>query len=160
MKEILGRKNEKTNLILTSILSKPNKSLYDTLIVDVGSKNGVSFGQRVFALGNVPIGSISEVYPNYSKVILYSSPGEKTEVVISGRDAFMQVVGRGGGNFEMLLPRDLILEKGAEAVLPGITPFTLGIVQAILSDPRDAFQKALLVSPVNIFELKFVEVEK
>jgi len=44
-------------------------------------------------------------------------------------------------------------------VLPGITPYTLGIVQTILSDPRDSFQKALLVSPVNIFELKFVEVE-
>jgi len=35
-----------------------------------------------------------------------------------------------------------------------------GTVETIISDPRDSFQKALLVSPVNIQEIKFVEVEK
>jgi len=60
----------------------------------------------------------------------------------------------------MILPRDFVLEKGNEVVLPGITPYTLGVVETIISDPRDSFQKALLVSPVNIQELKFVEVEQ
>ena len=170
MKEILGRKNEKANMILSSILSKPNQSLYDTLVIDVGIKDGITIGQRVFVLGNVPIGRIAEVSANTSKVILYSNPGEKTEVVISGKPAstgtslggntFMQVIGRGGGNFEMIMPRDFVLEKGTEVVLPGITPHTIGVVQTIISDPRDSFQKALLTSPVNIQELKFVEIEK
>jgi len=169
IKEILGRKQEtrpngssgrEANVILAAILSKPNQSLYDTLIIDVGTKSGILLEQKIFALGNVPIGYITEVYTNTSKVILYSNPGEITEVVISGRDTFMQVVGRGGGNFEMILPRDFILEKGTEVVLPGITPYVVGIVQTVISDPRDSFQKALLTSPVNIQELKFVEVEK
>jgi len=81
-----------------------------------------------------------------------------TEQVV--RNIFMQVVGRGGGNFEIILPRDLIVQKGTEVVLPGIKPFVLGIVKSFISDPRDSFQKALLVSPVNIQEIKFVEVEK
>lgn len=160
IKEILERKNEKANMILASILSKPNQSPYDTLIIDVGTKNGIFPEQRVFGLGNIPIGRIAEVYANSSKVILFSNPGEKTEVVVSGKNIFMQAVGRGGGNFEMIIPRDFILEKGAEIVLPGITSFILGTVQNIISDPRDSFQKALLASPVNIQELKFVEVEK
>ncbi len=160
IKEILERKNAKLNTILGSILSKPNQSPYDTLIIDIGIKDGVLAGGRVFAKGNVPIGRVSLVYANSAKVILFSSPGEKTEVVISGKDSFMQVIGRGGSNFEMIIPRDFVLEKGTEVVLPGITPYTVGIVQTIISDPRDAFQKALLVSPVNIQELKFVEVEK
>ena len=159
-KEILGRKDTKANMILASILSKPNQSPYDTLIIDVGAKDEILFGQRVFALGNIPIGRIAEVDVNSAKVILYSNPGEKTEVVVTGKDTFMQIIGRGGGNFEMILPRDFVLEKGMETVLPGITPYTVGIVQTIISDPRDAFQKALLASPVNIQELKFVEVEK
>ena len=109
------------------------------------------------------------MYPGSSKAILFSNPGEKTEVLVSlgrsssgeaGKDIFMQVVGRGGGNFEMTLPRDLVLEKGTEVQLPGLAPRALAIVETILSDPRDAFQKALLVSPVNIQELKFVEIEK
>ncbi len=180
IKEILGRlptgqagKNEKVNMILAGILSKPNQSPYDTLVIDIGVREGILLGQKVFALGNVPIGRIAEIFPSSSKVILYSSPGEKTEIVIGGRptlnafgiadaggDTFMQIIGRGGGNFEMVLPRDFILEKGTEAVLPGITPHVVGIVQMIISDPRDSFQKALLVSPVNIQELKFVEVER
>ncbi|MFA6585756.1 MAG: rod shape-determining protein MreC [Candidatus Paceibacterota bacterium] len=160
IKEILGRKNGKVDMILAGILSKPNQSLYDTLIVDSGTKNGIFVGQRVFALGNVPIGRIAEVYTNTAKIILFSNPGEKTEVVVSGKDTFMQIVGRGGGNFEMTLPRDFVLEKGTEVVLPGITPYVVGIVQTIISDPRDSFQKALLSSPVNIQELKFVEIEK
>jgi rod shape-determining protein MreC len=160
IKEILERKQDKTNMILAGILSKPNQSLYDTLVIDIGLKDGIVSGKKVFAFGNIPIGYVSEVYANSSKVNLFSISGEKTEVVMVGGDVFMEVVGRGGGNFEMILPRDFILEKGMEVVLPGITPYVLGIVEIIISDPRDSYQKALLTSPVNIQGIKFVEVEK
>jgi cell shape-determining protein MreC len=159
MKEILGRQNN-TQMILGNILAKPNQSAYDTIILDIGSKNGVVLGDKVFAFGNLPIGRISEVYSNSSQVILFSSPGEKTEGIISGKGIFMQIIGQGGGDFEMILPRDLILDKDTEVVLPGATPYLLGTVETIVSDPRDSFQKALLISPVNIQELNFVEVEK
>lgn len=158
LKEIFDRKNEKDPMILSAILSKPNQSLYDTLIIDVGTKNGVKEGSRVFALGNIPIGHVSDVYPNSSKVILFSSAGENTQVAIG--NIFMEVVGRGGGNFEMILPRDFILMKGDQMVLPGIYPYVLGIVETVISDPRDPFQKALLTSPVNIQELKFVQIDQ
>ena len=152
---------------MASILSKPNQSPYDTLIIDVGTNEGVTVGQRVFAEGNVPIGKIGEVYTNSAKVILFSNPGEKTEAVIGGNstsgesgNVSMQLVGRGGGNFEMVLPRDFVLAVGTEIDLPGVTPYILGTVQTILSDPRDAFQKALIVSPINIQQQKFMEIEK
>ena len=114
----------------------------------------------VFAFTHVPIGRVAAVYSNSSKVVLFSTAGEKTQVVLGGRkDIFMQIVGRGGGNFEMTIPRDLTLNKGDEVVLPGITPYILAVVETVISDPRDPFVKALLVSPVNMEELKFVEVE-
>jgi len=141
-------------------LTKPDQSIYGTLIVDAGINQGIKVGSTVFALGNIPIGRVAEVNANSSKIILFSNPGEKTEVVIPGKDVFMQVIGRGGGNFEMALPRDFVLEKGAEAHLPGITPYLLGYVEPIISDPRDSFQKALLVSPVSVQELEFVQIEK
>src|ERR1035437_8720332 len=68
LKEILGRKNEKVNMTLSAILSKPNMSPYDTLIIDIGTNQSVSVGKTVFALGNVPIGRIGEAYINSSKV--------------------------------------------------------------------------------------------
>jgi cell shape-determining protein MreC len=160
LKDTLGRKIEKVDLILASILSKPNRSPYDILVIDIGVKDGAYVGQKVFALGNVPIGKIADVYESTSKVVLFSSPGEKTDVIISGNSVVMQLVGRGGGNFEMILPRDFTIEKGVEVILPGITPQVVGVVDTILSDPRDSYQKALLLIPVNIFQLKFVELEK
>lgn len=160
LKEILGRKKENQIMLVSAILTKPNSSLYDTLVIDVGTNQGVVVNQKVFGLGNIPIGKIAETYANSSKVILYSNPGEKTEVVIAGKDTYMQVVGRGGGNFEILLPKDFVIENGTEVVLPGITLHVLATVVKTISDPRDSFVKALLVSPVNIQSLKFVEVEK
>ncbi len=184
LKEILGRKREEIiakNMILSAILTKPNQSLYDTLVIDAGAKQGIKTGDIVFtlghgptgeALGTVPIGRVSTVYGSSSKVTLFSSSGEKTNIVISsesarspdtsetGKNIFMEIVGRGGGNFEMILPEDFRPAKGDQAVLPGIFPYVLGIVETIISDPRSSFVKALLVSPVNIQELKFVEVER
>jgi len=183
IKAILGRKDPKTPMVLAAILSRPNQSPYDTLVIDAGTKQNIAMNQIVFANGDVPIGRVDTVYPDSSKVVLFSNPGEKTNVIVStspstvpstdvtttpptttpataGRDVPMQLIGRGGGNFEMDLMRDVNLPKGTQAVLPGITPYVVGTVETIISDPRDAFQKALLVSPVNIEELKFVEVQQ
>jgi len=160
LKEILNRKPETANLILASILGKSNQSIYNTLIIDMGSDGGVEKGQLVLALGNIPIGKVVEVFPKFSKVMLFSSPGEKTEIVISGVDVFINIIGRGGGNFEMTIPRDFKINIGAEVILPGIHPYLVAKVATIISDPRDSFSKALLVSPVNINELKFVEVQR
>lgn len=159
LKEILKRKKETTSMILGAILAKPNQSPYDTLVIDVGEKQGIKTQSLVFAQGNIPIGRIAETYPNSSKVVLFSSSGEKMQAILSSKNIFMELIGRGGGNFEMVIPRDLALEKGEQLVMIGISPYLLAVVETIISDPRDSFIKALLVSPVNIQEIKFVEVE-
>jgi len=160
LQEILGRKSVNKNILIATILAKPNRSPYDTLLIDVGMNQGVIANQRVFAFGNIPIGKIAEAYANSSKVLMYSNSGEKTEVIVVGRDTYLQAVGRGGGNFEIILPKDFNLDNGTEIVLPGITSYVLGVVVKTISDPRDAFVKALIASPVNIQSLKFVEVER
>ncbi len=160
LQEVLGRKPENFSLVLAAILSKPNRSIYDTLIIDAGTSSGIHVEDTVFALGDVPIGRVADISPSSSKVILFSNPGEETEVVIEGKGVFAKVLGRGGGNFEMIMPRDFVLEKGATVSLPGIVPQVVGVVETIISDPRDSFQKALLTSPVNIFELNFVQIKK
>ena len=158
LKNILGRRGGKS-LTLAAILVKPNKSLYDTLIIDIGTDGNVSAGQRVFAYGNILIGSVAEVYTNSSLVKLFSTPRETTDVILGAQNAYVQAIGRGGGNFEITLPKDLEVANGAEAVFPGITPYILGVVEEVISDPRDLFQKILLRSPINVQDLKFVQIE-
>ena len=160
LKEILGRKRDGDNMLVSAILAKPNISPYDTLIIDVGEKDGVIVNQKVFALGNIPIGRVVETYPRSSKVLMYSNPGEKTEVIVSGKDVYLEAIGRGAGNFEIVLPKDFTLDNGTEVVLPGISSRVVATVVKTISDSRDPFIKALLVSPVNIQSLKFVEIER
>ncbi|MBP9714940.1 MAG: rod shape-determining protein MreC [Candidatus Pacebacteria bacterium] len=161
LKESLDRMGEnKNDFVLSGILSKPRKSPFDTLVIDIGEKDGIAVGNLVFAKGGVPLGKIVEVYGNSSKVLLFSTAGEKTEVVVGGSDVYLEAIGRGGGNFEINVPRDFIIEDKAEAVLPGITAYTVAVFEKVISDPRDSFVKALFISPVNIQELKFVEVKK
>ena len=59
----------------------------------------------------------------------------------------------------MVVPQGMTLQQGDQVVLPGINSYVLGIVQTVISDPRDPFTKAILTSPINIEEQKFVEVE-
>ncbi|MEK7175344.1 MAG: rod shape-determining protein MreC [Patescibacteria group bacterium] len=160
--EFLGTpKNSATDsVILATILAKNDQSFYNTLIVDIGLDKGITEGDLVFALGNIPIGKISSVYKNSSKVILFSSPGEEIEGIISGKDILVTLVGRGGGNFEITLPRDFVVENKTEVALPGIFPYVVAIVESKISDPRDSFQKLLLISPVNIHQIKFLQVQK
>ncbi|MDQ3075526.1 MAG: rod shape-determining protein MreC [bacterium] len=158
LKEILGRKSSNANFTLASILSKPNKSIYDTILIDAGANQGVEMNDLVFALGDIPIGRVSEGFSDSAKVTIFSTSGEKTDIMVTGHDTIMQIVGRGGGNFEMILPRDFELAEGSKVTLLGINPYLMATVVTIISDPRDSYKKALLASPVNIQELKFVEV--
>lgn len=157
LKEILNRKDANKALVLAVILGKDNQSLYDTLIIDVGIAEGIALGAKVFALGNIPIGYVAEVHERTSKIVLFSNSEEVTSVVLG--DTLFDLVGRGGGNFELVLPRDFVLEIGEQVVLPGILPHVVAVVSDIISDPRDAVKKALLISPVNTRVLKFVQVE-
>src|SRR5258708_3452264 len=140
MKDILGRPEvQNRSLILSSILAKPNSSPYDTMIIDAGIDQGMRMGARVFAYDYVPIGKVSEVYKDSSNVVLFSSPGEKTDVIVSSgpqggasKSVFLQTVGRGGGNFEVTLIKGLDLPKGTEVVLPGINSYAVGVVDNII----------------------------
>ncbi|MFM7088435.1 MAG: rod shape-determining protein MreC [Candidatus Paceibacterota bacterium] len=159
IKEILLRKPDEKKILLAGILGTQNKSIYDSLIIDAGAEQGLHVGDRVFAYGDIPIGTIAEVFTRSATVTLYSTSGQQMSAVISGSDTFIELIGRGRGNFEVVLPRDFNIIEGTLVLLPGLHPYALAEVVTVISDPRDPFKKALLKSPINILELKFVQVE-
>lgn len=160
LKELFGRIPEGQEMILSSILTKPNHSPYDTILIDIGENLGVKEGQRVYADGYIPIGSVSKVYSNTSLVNLYSNPGQKTEGILEGSNANVELIGRGGGNFEMLIPIDLSSNEGTKILIPGIDNEIIAYVNKIISSPTDPMKKVLLSSPINIQNLKWVEIKK
>jgi cell shape-determining protein MreC len=160
LKELMGRIPVKDKFILGTILTKPNISPYDTLIVDIGKAEGISEGDKVFANAEVPIGEVSKVYQNNSLVVLYSNPGQITEATIEGSNASVELVGRGGGNFEMTIPEGLDANVGTSVVLPNINSQIIAVVQSIISAPTDPAKKVVLKSPINIQNLKWIQIKK
>lgn len=160
LKESLGRIIPEKNMILSNILTKPNYSPYDTIIIDIGTNSGVNVGNQVYANVVTPIGEISVAYSDNSLVTLYSNPGEVTEAMMDGTNTSVELVGRGGGNFEMTIPTDLQFVKGGIVYLPNISSEIIAIIQDVISSPNDPAKKLLLSSPVNVQELKWVFVKR
>ncbi len=158
LKNILNRNKSNQKLILSTILVKPFLSPYDTLIIDIGEVDGVSIGNKVLVDGNIFIGYISEVYSNTSKVVLYSSPGEKVKVLIGNNNVEKEAIGLGAGNFKIEMPREGDIKEGDSIVMPSISPNIFGVVEKIDFKEADSFQDVLFKNPVNISELKWAEV--
>lgn len=158
LKNILNRKIANQNLILATILIRPFLSTYDTMILDIGENDGLEVGNKVLANGNIFIGYISEVYENTSKVVLYSSFGERTRVSVGNNNIEKEAIGLGGGNFSIEISKEINIKEGDPVVFPSISPNVFGIVEKVSSKESDSEQTILLKVPVNIFELKWVEV--
>ncbi len=160
LKESLGRVQPNMDMVLSNILTKPNYSPYDTIIIDIGKDNNIVVGDQVYSNVITPIGEVSAVYDNTSLVVLYSNPGKTTEAIISNNNTSVELVGRGGGNFEMTIPIDLPFEKGALVLLPNLQSEVVAIMQDVISSPNDPVKKVLLSSPINVQSLKWVFVKR
>jgi hypothetical protein len=60
----------------------------------------------------------------------------------------------------MIIPVELTADKGTIVYLPGSSTMVIAIVDEIISKPSDPFKKVILSSPVNIQNLKWVQVKK
>jgi cell shape-determining protein MreC len=160
LKELFGRISVKDNFILGNILTKPNHSPYDTIIIDIGINTEIKEGDIVYVNGNIPIGIISKVYNTTSLITLYTNPGQKTEGFINMTNSSVVLTGRGGGNFEMIIPIELQVEKGTIVYLPNEKSLVLALVDETISAPTDPFKKIILSSPVNVQNLKWVQIKK
>lgn len=157
--EMLARKKESTQLIMARIIAKPSESVYDALIIDGGIDVGMRVGAKVYARGDMLIGTVIEADQHASKIKLLSTSAEVTKAVIVGKDIFIDLEGQGGGTFQTTLPRDVVIDKGT-TVATVDSGETIAITEESLADPRDPFQRILFRSPINVFELRFVGVEK
>lgn len=156
LRDLLGRTPASSG-VLASVLAGPGSTPYDILLVDIGSDEHVAVGDRVMVGDNVIIGTIIEVYARTAKAELFSSPGKAMDVTLPGTNAFVTATGRGGGNFEMMLPRDVDIENGTPVFVPG-TSRIVGVILGSEGDPTDPFKKVFLRTPINPATIHFVRI--
>jgi rod shape-determining protein MreC len=158
LKDLLGR-HSKSASILAAVLAKPPMSLYDTVVVDVGSSNHITVGDTALAFGLVPIGVVSTVGPLTSIISLFSSSGQKVEVRIGkGLQTFAEA--QGGGSFLIKLPKGSAVATGDPIFAPGIGAEIFGHVENIEMNENDPFMYIRFVLPVNMSELHFLQIDR
>ncbi len=158
LKALMGRLRPETHTVLAAILAKPNVTPYDTLIIDRGSADGVRIDNRVFVAGDVLIGTIESVDIHTSKVLMYSTPGNISQVIYGDTGKYFNARGAGNGAMEVDISREIDVKVGDMFFYPGLDNTVVGIVRKVDFDPRDSFKKVILKSPVNIQEERWVEV--
>ncbi len=158
-KQSWGR-NTNISAILSAVLVRPPHSAYDTFILDVGLDSAVTIGNMVFASDTVVLGVIDQVFEKTSRAKLFSSVDTHTDALVDRNSLSVELVGTGGGNFEIRVPQDVDVIEGDKIILPGIVPHILAIVEAIESVPTDSFKRIFCKTPVHIGELRLVSILK
>jgi cell shape-determining protein MreC len=145
--------------ILGAVLVRPPMAAYDEIIIDAGSDDGIMAGARVYAPGNVLIGTTTDVLSQTSKVTLFSSPGQQYPVLIGSSHIPATSVGRGGGQYEADVPQASKIDQGDIVSDSSLSDSAFGIVTTVLANPADPFETVLFAPPVNIYQLRWVLVE-
>ena len=159
LKSLLLGRDSGEKRVLANIMAKPNHSLYDTLLLDVGAENGIVAGDRVLT-GDFVLGTVREVYENHSKATLLSSYGEVSKVLIGDTNISAEALGRGAGNFTLKVPKEIVVTKGDIIRMPGLNPKFFGTVLDVEQTETSTFQTILFRLPANINHLRWVEIVK
>lgn len=156
----LGNRSGAGDDVLGVVFSRPPVTSYDTLVIDIGSTDGISVGNKVYALGDALIGDVVEVYAHQSKVSLFSTPGRTMPVLIGSSTVATEALGRGSGNFAVTLPADISVQVGDVILSSDIRPHTFGVIEKIEVDSSDSLQTIFFKAPINIQSIRFVQVDK
>jgi cell shape-determining protein MreC len=159
LKKILNRASS-TPRILSAVLKRPPINTYDELIIDIGVDYGLATGTLVYSVENVPIGQIVDVFEDTSRVVLFSSPGFKYEVMIGKNHESTTAFGRGGGQFEANISKTASVNEGDIVVASEFHNRPLGFVTAKISEAADPFSRVLFSLPINISNIQWVTVEQ
>ncbi|NCS99840.1 rod shape-determining protein MreC [Candidatus Parcubacteria bacterium] len=136
----------------------------DSILIDQGSKDGIKVGLPVISQQKTLVGKISQVYENFSKVMLISNKESSFDAKITDTETYGIVKGK--GNFELyfdLVPKDQKISEGdflVTSALGGVFPpgLLIGEIKEIKNSDVELFQKAEIKPAFNIKELEFLFV--
>jgi len=154
-------------LVMAEIISKD--VFQDVILVNKGSRQGVSKGMPVVTHNKALCGRIEKVYDNFSEVMLISNPKSIFDAKIQTQNEEIYGVVKGRGNLNLyfdLVPQDKEIKKQDIVVttsLGGIFPkgLLVGQVKEVKKDDVQPFQQ-VEIQPFFTFrdtEILFVITE-
>lgn len=163
LREALGINLQKDfNLSIAEVCGKD--LLADSILIDKGFKDGLRKDLAVITEEKILIGKISEVYENFSRVILISDKDISFDVRMAETNDY--AIAKGQGSLRLLIdliPQQSLIRKDDLVVTTsfgGVFPkdLLIGKVNKIEKSDTQSFQKAEISLFIDIKELRTVFV--
>lgn len=163
--QLYYKKKSQFELIPSMVISKDPSSLLRVVNINKGSKNGVEEEDLVVVSEGILIGKISEVYDDFSKVLLIIDINSRVQAKIQDSNADGVISGEHGLGLIMdLIPQDKVVKKGDVVVTSDVEQdsqaLLIGEVEEVKNSDNELFQKARIKSPVDFKDLKHTFVVK
>jgi len=142
--------------ILAGVVARPPESPYDTLVLAAGAKAGVTLGQEAFGGGGVPLGVVSSVLPDFSRVTLFSTHDFVTSGWVGDTNLPISLQGAGAGAMSATVARAASIKVGDTVFVPGPGMLPIGKVARIDSDPSVPGVTLRIQSTLNLFSVAWV----
>jgi len=144
--------------ILAGVVVRPPESPYDILILSAGRSAGITLGMEAFGAGGVPVGIVSSVTADFSRVTLFSAPGAVTHGWVGSGTMPLTILGAGAGAMNASLSRSASVAVNDVVFVPGPGMLPIGSVMRIDSDPSSPGVTLRIMPRVNPFSLTWVFV--
>ena len=142
--------------ILAGVVARPPESPYDTLVVAAGSRAGVTLGMEAFGVGGAPVGVVSSVLADFSRITLFSAPGMTTLGWVGSGQVPLTIAGTGAGTLSSVAARSAGIMAADTVFVPGPGMLPIGTVARVDSDPSSP-SVTLRIQPVqNPFSISWV----
>jgi len=156
------------DLVLGRVISKD--ILNDTILINIGSNDGIKKDFPVILSGKALLGRVIDVYPNYSRVMLITQKNNMIDVEIPDSKSFALSKGEGGLKASLdMFPRDIELKEDSliiTSAMGGNYPAGLyvGKVKNVKKLDNEVYQVAEIEKSFdlntvnNVFVIKIAEI--
>jgi len=145
-----------TTDIIAGVVARPPESPYDTLVLAAGKNTGVALGMEAFGAGGVPLGTVSSVLADFSRVTLFSAPGVTTGGWVGNENMPLVLEGAGAGALRATAPRAANIAVGDKVFAPGPGALPIGKVARVDSSPSSPSVTLHIAPILNIFSISWV----
>lgn len=152
----LGKGKNENSGILAGVVARPPESPYDTLVLSAGTSAGVTLGMEAFGAGGVPLGSVSSVTDDFSRVTLFSAPHMVTRGWVGRASIPVDIFGAGAGTMQASFSRSAHVTVGDTVFAPGPGMLPIGSVVRIDNNPSTPGATLRIMPMINLFSLSWV----
>jgi len=156
--QIVVAANRCSGCVHGRITRHPQKYIYSSYAISVGSNDGVALGDIVLIDGLYALGEVREVGPQYAYVVPIMDNGNTHHVFHRETQTKYEMIGKGNGVAEIHIPREIAISEGQWLYHATMDDVVMGYVEYINFDDRDPFQTILVRTPFRESQVRIVAV--